>query len=74
MSFLDVSLWKEAINSHYKSIIQNNIWSCLIYLQKNKSIGCKWVFRKKFKLDKSANKYKTRLETKDFTHRKNLVF
>lgn len=39
-----------------------------------KTIGCKWVLRKKFKLDGTIDKYKARLVTKGFKQQVDIDF
>lgn len=72
MSSSDAPFWKEAINSEIESILQNNTWELTNLPPGNKAIGCKWVFRKKLKLDGSIDKYKARLVAKGFTQKKGI--
>ena len=39
-----------------------------------KSIGCKWIFKKKFEPDGSINKYKTRLVAKGYNKKKDIDY
>ena len=47
----DVIFWKETINDEMKSLIFNRIWKLVDLLPGCKTIGCKWVLRKKLKPD-----------------------
>ena len=60
MSSLEAPFWKEAINNEIESILQNNTWEIVELPPGSKVIGCKWVFKKKLKLDGSIDKYKAR--------------
>ncbi|KAI5322517.1 hypothetical protein L3X38_031589 [Prunus dulcis] len=71
---VDASFWKKAINDEFQSIIQNNTWMLTNLPTGNKAIGCKWVFRKKLKLDGSIDKYKARLVAKGFTQKKGIDY
>ncbi|KAI5316951.1 hypothetical protein L3X38_036658 [Prunus dulcis] len=66
--------WKDAINDEFQSIIQNNTWMLMNLPVGNKVIECKWVFRKKLKLDGSIDKYKARLVAKGFTQKKGIDY
>ena len=48
MASRDVAFWREAINDEMDSILSNNIWMLVDLPLDSKSIGCKWIFRKKY--------------------------
>ena len=57
-------MWKEAIKSEIDSILHNYNWE-LVYLPRGcKPLSYKWVFKRKWKVDRSIEKYKTRLVIK----------
>ena len=60
-------LWKEAINSEIESIMYNHTWDIVDLPLGAKTIGCKWIFRRKLKPDRSIEKYKTHLVAKFLT-------
>ena len=60
------SKWKEAIDEEMKALYKNDMWDDLP-IGKH-SIGCKWVFTIKYKVDGSIERYKARLVTKRYTH------
>ena len=70
----DAIFWKEAINDEMKSLIFNRIWKLVDLLPGCKTIGCKWVLRKKLKLDGSMDKFKARLVAKGFKQKVDLDF
>ena len=65
----DAIFWKEAVNDEMKSLISNRTWKLV-----DLPLGCKWVLRKKFKLDGSIDKFKARLVAKGFKQKADLDF
>ena len=56
MKYQDTTFWKEATNEEMDSIMGNNAWE-LVYLPPGcKSIGCKWIFKTKRKVDGTLDK------------------
>ncbi|WP_395240198.1 reverse transcriptase domain-containing protein, partial [Escherichia coli] len=62
----DVPLWQEAINSEIDSILQNHTWELVDLPKGCKTLGCKWILKRKYKADGSIYKYKARLVAKGF--------
>ena len=56
MSTLEAQMWKEAINSEIESILSNHTWKLANFPPDSKSIGCKWIFKRKLKPDGSMDK------------------
>ncbi|GJS89248.1 hypothetical protein Tco_0771884 [Tanacetum coccineum] len=56
----DVAFWKEAINDEIDSI-GNNTWVLADLPPGCKPLGCKWIFKKKMKVDGTIQKFKARL-------------
>ena len=57
-----------------ESLISNRTWKLVDLSTGCKTIGCKWVLRKKLKLDGSIDKFKARLVAKDFKQKADLDF
>ncbi|GKA96887.1 zinc finger, CCHC-type containing protein, partial [Tanacetum coccineum] len=55
---LDVALWKEEINDKMDSIIGNNTWVLADLPPSCKPLGCKWIFKRKLKVDGTVKKLK----------------
>lgn len=70
MTSQDALLCKETVNNELDSIMSNYVRELVDLPLDTKPIGCKWVFKKKLKADRSINKYKTRLVAKGFTQKK----
>ena len=66
--------WKEAVNDEMESLISNKTWKLVDLPPGCKTIGCKWVLRKKLKPDGSIDKYKARLVAKGFKQLEGLEF
>ncbi|KAL0409664.1 UNVERIFIED_CONTAM: Copia protein [Sesamum radiatum] len=61
--------WKEAINDEMDSIIGNNTWVLADLPPGCKPLGCKWIFKKKMKVDGTIEKFKARLVIQGFRQR-----
>ena len=55
------------MNDELGSININDVWELMDLSHQRKVIGCKWVLKKKFKVDESPDKYKAKLVAKGFT-------
>ncbi|KAL0328172.1 UNVERIFIED_CONTAM: Retrovirus-related Pol polyprotein from transposon TNT 1-94 [Sesamum calycinum] len=69
MKSQDVVFWKEAINDEMDSIIGNNAWVLADLPPGCKPLGCKWIFKKKMKVDGTIEKFKARLVIQGFRQR-----
>jgi hypothetical protein len=65
-SSLDADYWKEAIKSELDSIMSNGTWEVVSRPYGCKPIGCKWVLKKKLRLDGTIKKYKARIVAKGY--------
>jgi hypothetical protein len=68
-SSLDADYWKEAIKSEMDLIMSNETWEVVSRPYGCKSIGCKWVFKKKVRPDGIIEKYKVRLIAKGYNQK-----
>ena len=69
---LDAPFWKEAINSEIESIMYT--WELVDLPLGPKTIGCRWIFKRKLKQDGSIRKYKARLVAKGFKQRNDVYY
>ena len=74
LSSHDSIFWKEVVNDEMESLISNKTWKLVDLPPGCKTIGCKWVLRKKLKPDGSIDKYKARLVAKGFKQLEGLEF
>ncbi|GJT20674.1 zinc finger, CCHC-type containing protein [Tanacetum coccineum] len=70
MKSQDVSLWKEAINDDMDSIMGNNTLVLADLPPGCKPLGCKWIFKRKLKVDGTIEKFKARLIIQGFKKNK----
>ncbi|GJS17907.1 zinc finger, CCHC-type containing protein [Tanacetum coccineum] len=56
----DVAFWKEVINDEMDSIMGNNTWVLADLPPGCKPLGCKWIFKRKLKVDGTIEKFKAR--------------
>ena len=62
----DSAFWKKTIDDEMQSIMGNNTWVLVDLLPICKSIGYKWIFRKKMKIDGTVDKFKAQLVAQGF--------
>ena len=58
--------WLEAMKSEMQSMYDNQVWTLIDPTDGLKTIGCKWVFKKKTDMDGNVHTFKTRLVAKGF--------
>src|SRR3954454_8629468 len=63
----DAAKWKEAMDSEMKSMYDNQVWNLIDHTPGTKTIGCKWIFKKKIDMDGNVQTYKARLVAKGYT-------
>ena len=51
MASRDAAFWREAVNDEMDSILSNNTWVLVDLPLGSNTIGCKWVFRRKYRID-----------------------
>ncbi|GJS62236.1 zinc finger, CCHC-type containing protein [Tanacetum coccineum] len=61
MQSRDAAFWKEVIDDEIGSIMENNTWVLSDLPPGCKPLGCKWIFKRKMKVDGTINKFKARL-------------
>lgn len=62
--------WKEAMDSEYESLLQNNTWTLVDLPEDKRIIPCKWVYKMKIDANGEVVRYKARLVIKGFRQRK----
>ncbi|GJT71651.1 zinc finger, CCHC-type containing protein [Tanacetum coccineum] len=66
MKSQDVAFWKEAINDEMDSIMGNNTCILADIPPGCKPLGCKWIFKRKLKVDGTVEKFNARLVIQGF--------
>ena len=64
---------QEAMSTKIDALVSNNTWTLTPLPLNKKAIGCKWVYRVKYKTDGPVERYKARLVAKGFTQQKGLI-
>ena len=62
------------MNAGIVALVSNNTWTLTLLPSNKKAIGCKWVYRVKYKSDGFVERYKARLFAKGFTQQEGLDF
>uniref|UniRef100_A0A2N9G9K8 Reverse transcriptase Ty1/copia-type domain-containing protein n=1 Tax=Fagus sylvatica TaxID=28930 RepID=A0A2N9G9K8_FAGSY len=70
----DAAFWKEAVNDEINSILSNNTWVLVDLPPGFNTIGCKWVFRRKYRTDRTIQTFKARLVAKGFRQREGIDY
>ncbi|GJZ26269.1 zinc finger, CCHC-type containing protein [Tanacetum coccineum] len=74
MKSQDVAFWKEAINDEMDSIMGNNTWVLADLPLGCKPFGCKWIFKRKLKIDGTIEKFKARLVIQGFKQKLGIFY
>ncbi|GKA49104.1 zinc finger, CCHC-type containing protein [Tanacetum coccineum] len=74
MKSQDVAFWKESINDDMDSIMGNNTWVLVDLPPGCKPLGCKWIFKRKLKVDGTIEKFKARLVIHGFKQKSRIDY
>ncbi|GJS12102.1 zinc finger, CCHC-type containing protein [Tanacetum coccineum] len=74
MKSRDVAFWKEAINDEMNFIMDNNTWVLADLSPGCKPLGCKWIFKRKLKVDGTVKKFKARLVIQGFKQKSGIYY
>jgi hypothetical protein len=66
--------WRSAMEQEYSALIGNHTWDLLPRPPHRNVVTCKWVFKHKFKVDGSLERYKARWVLRGFTQRPGIDF
>ncbi|RVW68568.1 Retrovirus-related Pol polyprotein from transposon RE1 [Vitis vinifera] len=64
---LEIPKWKEAVMEKIRALEKNGTWEVMTLPRGKKPVGCKWVFKVKYKVDGTVERYKARLVAKGFS-------
>ncbi|KAF5754617.1 putative RNA-directed DNA polymerase [Helianthus annuus] len=68
------SRWIEAMNNEMEALLRNNTWEVVDLPKGRKPIGCKWVYKIKYRANGEIERYKARLVAKGFNQREGIDF
>nr|GEW47574.1 zinc finger, CCHC-type [Tanacetum cinerariifolium] len=74
MQSRDYAFRKEAIDDEIGSIMENNTWVLSDLPPSCKPLGCKWIFKRKMKVDRTVNKFKARLIIQGFRQKEGIDY
>ncbi|GJT62680.1 zinc finger, CCHC-type containing protein [Tanacetum coccineum] len=74
MQSWDAAFWKEAIDDEIGSIMENNTWVLSDLPTGCKHVGCKWIFKRKIKVDGTIDKFKARLVIQGFRQKERIDY
>ncbi|GJV30569.1 putative reverse transcriptase domain-containing protein [Tanacetum coccineum] len=74
MQSRDAVFLKEAIDDEIGSIMENNTWSLSNLPPGCKPLGCKWIFKRKMKVDGTIDKFKARLVIQGFRQKEGIDY
>ena len=74
MSRPDAAEWKAAADAEMASHARNGTWVLVEMPQHRRPVGCKWVFKTKYRADGTVDKKKGRLVAKGFTQQYGIDF
>ena len=67
MASPEAAKWKEAMESEIQSMYDNKVWDLVDQTPNRKTVGCKWIFKKKIDMDGNVQTFKARLVAKGYT-------
>ena len=70
----DLDRWLEAIRSKMDSMYVNQVWTLVDAPEGVSLIGCKWVYKKKIRVDGQVETYKARLVAKGFRQKQGIDY
>ena len=66
--------WQDAMTAEINALESNHTWTLTPLPPHKRAIGCKWVYKGKYKADGFVERYKAQLVTKGFTQQEGLDF
>jgi transposase InsO family protein len=66
--------WRSAMQREYDALIKNGTWRLVDPPFRIKPIGCKWVYKNKYKVDGSLDKHKARLVAKGYAQKEGVDY
>ena len=65
----DATLWQRAMNTEMESMYSYQDWTLVDPTVGVKSIGCKWIYKRKRGIDGKVETFKARLVAKGYTQK-----
>ncbi|KAL0337786.1 UNVERIFIED_CONTAM: Retrovirus-related Pol polyprotein from transposon RE1 [Sesamum calycinum] len=74
MAFLEAKQWKKAVKSEMDTIVSIKAWVSIDLPSRCTTIGYKWIFKKKLKVDGTVDTCKVGLVAKGFKQKKGIEY
>ncbi|GKC98588.1 putative RNA-directed DNA polymerase [Tanacetum coccineum] len=68
------SKWDEAMNNKMEALNRNGTWEITEFPKGRKPMGCKWIFKIKYRSNGEVERYKARLFAKGFSQKEGLDY
>ena len=66
--------WIKAMNEEMEALYRNNTWEITTLPPNRKPIGCRWIYKIKYKSDGQVERYKARLVAKGYNQREGIDY
>jgi len=66
--------WRKVIQCEIYALESNQTWETALLPKDKFVVGCKWVFKIKYKVDETIERYKARLVAKGYTQTKDINY
>src|SRR5262249_47187394 len=71
---IDSERWLQAMKSEMDSMYFNQVWNLVDPFEGIVPIGCKWIFKRKIRVDGNVETYKARLVAKGYRQRQGVDY
>ena len=71
---VDAQEWLKAMDREMESMYSNSVWSLIEASKGVKPIGCKWIYKRKRRLDGKLETFKARLVAKGYTQKEGIDY
>src|SRR5579862_6779626 len=71
---IDADMWQQAMKSELDSMYSNHVWELVNAPEGIKSIGCKWIYKRKRGVDGKVETFKARLVAKEYTQKEGIDY